>query len=280
MVKNEIVMRKFLIIALALLPLVCGAREIKWSKVKMDGSRTGVTAPNAENVPTALGTVSWKGYAAPNGVQFRCGATPRVAKLLIDAQEQMADVKRVVGYAPEAMLRSYPECALGDWYIDALMKATEEKAGKKVDVGIANFGGIRVDMPQGPVLKDDILSMFPFKNYLCYLELRGAQVRALLEQLAATSWQAVGGARCVVKNGKLASALIDGQPIDDAKIYGVATLSFLLNGGDDIFVARDAVSLEEFNDVYIIDIILPYVESLTAAGQPIEYQTDGRIVYE
>lgn len=278
MVDNE--MKKILILVLALLPVVCGARDFKWTRVQVDGSRTGVTAATADNVPTALGTVSVWGYTAPNGVAFRCGATPRVAKLLIDAQVQMADVKQVVGYAPEAMVRKQPECALSDWYVDELMRACAERAGKHVSVGITNFGGIRVDMPEGTVLKDDILSMFPFKNYLCYVELRGKEVRALLEQFAATSWQVVGGARCVVKDGKLVSALVDGKPIDDSAIYGVATISFLLNGGDDVFVARDAVSLEEYKDVNIIDVMLPYVLRLTEAGQPIEYKTDGRIVYE
>ena len=273
-------MKKFLIVLLALLPLVCSARDFSWKRVRVDGSRTGVTATTADNVREALGTVSVWGYTAPNGVAFRCGATPRVAKLLIDAQSQMADVKQVIGYSPEVMLRSYPECALSDWYIDEIMRAVEEKAGKHVSVGITNFGGIRVDMPAGPVLKDDILSMFPFKNYLCFVELRGKEVRALLEQFAANSWQVVGGARCVVKDGKLVSALVDGKPIDDSAIYGVATISFLLNGGDDIFVARNAVSLEEYKDLNIIDVMLPYVLRLNEAGQPIQYQTDGRIVYE
>lgn len=254
------------------------AQSFSWSRARMDGSRTGVRACGADDVKECLGEMKGKSFLSPGGRTFRGGVTPKVAGLLIDSQKTMSGVKEVIAYAPKAMIRKSPECELSDWFIDELMRAAEEKAGKKVDFGITNFGGIRVDMPQGDVILDDILSMFPFKNNLCYLELKGKDIRAILEQLAATRWQCVGGARCVVKDGKLISAEIGGEPIDDERVYGVATISFLLNGGDDLFVARNALRLDIF-DSYIIDIILPYVESLTAQGKYVEYQTDGRIKY-
>jgi 2',3'-cyclic-nucleotide 2'-phosphodiesterase (5'-nucleotidase family) len=44
------------------------------------------------------------------------------------------------------------------------MAKVERLAGKKVHVGVGNFGGIRIDMPKGDIILDDMLSMFPFKN--------------------------------------------------------------------------------------------------------------------
>ncbi len=270
--KKPILLFLFLLAALSV-----PARDFKWSRTLMDGSRTGVTAATANNVPEALGTVDGKSYKAPNGRVFRCGATPAVAKLLLDAQGAMAEVKEVIAYAPEAMPVEYPESALSNWYADLVMKAVEERAGKPVSCSVLNFGGIRCDMPQGDVLMDDIMSMFPFRNQLCYLELTGKDIRVILQQLAATSWQAVGGIRCEVKDKKLVSATIDGKPLDDKKVYGVATVNFLLDGGDDIFMARNAKELQIF-DGYLLDIILPYVRQLTADGKPLAYQKDGRIV--
>lgn len=245
----------------------------------MDGSRTGVRACNAYDVHEALGVIDDAKYIAPSGRVWEEGsATYAAAKLLIEAQPAMADLKQVVAFSTSFMARTYPESELGNWFIDELMRAASELSGKRVDFGITNFGGIRVDMPQGEVLKDDIVSMFPFKNNLCYLELYGRDIRVLLDQLAATSWQAVGGARCTVSDGKLVSCEIGGEPLDDDKIYGVATISFLLGGGDDLFVARNAVSLEIFPE-YILDVMLPYVQRLSASGKPIEYHKDGRIIY-
>ncbi|MBQ9185344.1 MAG: 5'-nucleotidase C-terminal domain-containing protein [Bacteroidales bacterium] len=270
-------MKRILLFLPLVMLLSCCGESITWKRVAMDSSRTGVIACNADNVAQALGTISDSVYTAPNGRTFtKESATYKVAQSLVNAQPKMADLKTVIGYSPREMKKEKPESALSDWFIDELMRYTEQKSGKKVDIGITNFGGIRVDMPVGDVLKDDIVSMFPFKNNLCYLELAGTEVRALLEQFAATGWQVVGGARCVVKDGKLVSAEIDGKPLDDKRIYGVCTISFLLNGGDDIFVARNAKRLDIYPE-YIIDVMLPYVLRTTAEGKNVEYETDGRI---
>lgn len=263
-------------IALVLVCTGAFAQKFSWERVIMDGSRTGVVACSADNVDEALGIIDGSRYTSPSGRVFDKGVTPEVAALLIGAQKQMAEVKQIIAYSTRPMLRYRPECELSDWFVDALMRAAEEKSGRKVSFGIVNFGGIRVDMPQGDVLLDDIMSMFPFKNNLCYLELQGKDLKALLEQLAATRWQATGGVRCVVKDGRLVSAEIDGRPLEDDKFYGVATISFLLDGGDGISVARNCRNLEIY-DEYVLDVILPYVKSLTAAGKPIEYSVDGRI---
>lgn len=263
-------------IALVLVCTGAFAQKFSWERVIMDGSRTGVEACSADNADEALGIIDGSRYISPSGRVFDKGVTPEVAALLIDAQKQMAEVKQVIACSTRPMLRYRPECELSNWFVDALMRAAEEKSGRKVSFGIVNFGGIRVDMPQGDVLLDDIMSMFPFKNNLCYLELQGKDLRALLEQLAATRWQAIGGVRCVVKDGRLVSAEVDGRPIEDDKFYGVATISFLLDGGDGISVARNCRNLEIY-DEYVLDVILPYVKNLTAAGKPIEYSVDGRI---
>lgn len=241
----------------------------------MDGSRTGVTASTADNVEEALGTIRGRTYHAPNGRKFR-GTTSKVARILIGVQPAMADVKKVIAYSTNAMLRRSPECELYNWFVDEIMRAVEDSVGLKVDIGFANKGGVRVDMPKGPVRVDDIMSMFPFRNHLYYVALRGRDVRVILEQMAAGSWQIVGGCRAVVKDGRLVSVTVGGEPLDDDKLYGVATIDFLLNGGDGFFIEKNAEKKIMCNG-YIMDTMLQYVKSLTAQGKPIEYHTDGRI---
>jgi 2',3'-cyclic-nucleotide 2'-phosphodiesterase (5'-nucleotidase family) len=158
------------------------------------------------------------------------------------------------------------------------MARTEKLAGRKVDVGVANFGGIRVDMPEGDIILDDMLSMFPFKNQLVYVEHTGKQIRAILEQMAATRFEVLGGVRVVAEGGKILEATIGGEPIDDDKVYGLATISFLLGGGDGLTLDQNAVSVTVFEDEDIIDAVLEYVYAETAAGRPIEYEADGRVV--
>ena len=253
------------------LSLTAQERTITWTTDPVDGHRTGVVASNASNVEEAMGTVKGCTYYAPNGKKFRKGTVRDVARIMLDAQPAMAKVKTVIGHSTRTMVRTYPECEIYDWYIDELMRATADSTGKRVDIGIANRGGVRIDMPAGEILYDDIMSMFPFRNNLCYVALRGRDVKVILNQMASTTFQIVGGIKVVAKNGKIVSATINGAPIDDDKIYGVATLNFMLDGGDGYKVAKNAEEVIMCNG-YLYDTMLAYVQSLTAAGKPIEYQ--------
>lgn len=253
------------------LSLSAQKRTIIWTMDPVDGHRTGVVASNASNVEEAMGTVKGHTYYAPNGKKFRKGTVKDAARIMLDAQPTMAKVKTVIGHSTRAMVRTYPECEIYDWYIDELMRATADSTGKRVDIGFANRGGVRIDMPAGEVLYDDIMSMFPFRNNLCYVALRGRDVKVILDQMASTTFQIVGGIKVVAKNGKVVSATINGEPLDDDKLYGIATLNFMLDGGDGYKVGKNAEDVIRCNG-YLYDTMLAYVQSLTAAGKSIESQ--------
>lgn len=280
MAQTELIMKRLMmLVALVAIMTEAHSQEYEWKHIAMDGSRTGCISPSKDNVAEALGVFEKGRYIAPNGKKYaRKSSVAKVAGIVIDAQPDMSRVKDVIGYSSEAMSVEYPESALSDWFVDLLMTRTEKLAGKKVDVGIANFGGIRVDMPQGDIILDDMLSMFPFKNQLVYVEHTGKQIRQILEEMAAGRFQVLGGVRVVAEGGRLVSAEIGGKPIDDEKIYGLATISFLLAGGDGLNLGQNAVSITVFEDEDIIDAVLEYVYSETEAGRPISYSKDGRVV--
>lgn len=267
----------FLLVIFLSAGLVYG-QEYQWRHVPMDGSRTGCVSPSKDNVTECLGYFKGGKYIAPDGsVHRRNSAVAKTARVVLDAQPKMARVKDVIAYSTEEMVSSYPESALSNWFVDILMDKVERLAGKKVDIGIVNFGGIRIDMPKGDVILDDMLSMFPFKNQLVYVEQSGKQIRAVLEGMAARRFQVLGGVRVVAEDGRLVSAEIGGEPIQDDKVYGLATISFLLGGGDGLSLDHNALSITTFDDVDVIDAILEHVYAETAAGRPIEYKTDGRV---
>lgn len=254
-------------------------QEYSWTAGRIDGSRTGCSVPSKENVEAALGKFKGKTYVAPNGRKFaRNTAAAKVARVVMDAQPAMAKVKDVIAYSPESMSVTYPEGPLSNWFVDLLMAHVEKLSGNKVDVGVANFGGIRIDMPKGDIILDDMKSMFPFKNQLVYVEHKGSEIRKLLDWMAAGRFQVLGGVRVVAEDGKIVSAEIGGEPIDDEKIYGMATISFLLNGGDGLNLADNAVKVIRYDDVDVIDAVLEYVYAETAAGRQITYESDGRVV--
>ena len=250
----------------------------EWEAAAVDGSRTGCVSPSKENVPEAIGVFEGGKYIAPDGKVYRKNSiVAKTARAVLDAQPKMARVKDVIGHSTRAMSAHYPESDLSNWFIDVLMPKTEQLAGKKVHMGVANFGGIRVDMPEGEIILDDMLSMFPFKNHLAYVEHTGKQIRTILEQMAERRFQVLGGVRVEAENGKLLSVEIAGEPLDDDKVYGLATISFLLEGGDGLALAQNALSVTVFDDVQIIDAVLEHIAAETAAGRPIEYKIDGRV---
>ena len=251
-------MKKILFTLALLLPLSLLAQEYKWENVPMDGSRTAAVKAGETKVK-------------PNS------SAAKVMKLVEDAQPAMARVKEVIGFSKEALYKGYPESPLSNWTVDTIMEKVEELAGKKVHVGFANFGGIRVDMPQGDILLDDILSMFPFRNNLVYLELKGSTLRGIFEWMATANVQPVGGVQVVFEKGKLVSLLIDGQPVEDEKVYGVATNSFLLNGGDGFYLAKDALTMVVYEEL-MQDAMLESIRKTTAAGKAFEYKCDGRVI--
>ena len=106
-----------------------------------------------------------------------------------------------------------------------------------MDVGILNFGGIRTSMPEGDVLLDDFVSMFPFKNYMCSWPSGGS---ACWSSSSPSLPGRVRDRRREVSRHRIDTLLVGGKPIDPKKTYGVATVDFLLDGGDGLSVGKNA----------------------------------------
>ena len=277
----EMVQTKLIILSSLIAAVLssCAGRSFSWTCHDIDASRTGVTAPNADNVTQALGSLTDSCYTSPSGRVFPpSSCTYAAARDLIAAQPSMKHLKQVIGYSSEEMLRGGVNTKLSNWIVDHLREDVQRLTSRRCDVGIINKGGIRVDLPQGDVIMDDMVSMLPFRNYLCYVALKGKDLKALFDTLAAGGMQPVSGVKVVVSDNKVESLLVGGEPVDDDKVYGVATIDFLLDGGDRINVAKNALEVI-ITDKMVIDSMLPYAMSYAQRGENIEYFTDDRIVF-
>lgn len=272
--KKEIVLSLFL----AMAAFSLSAQTYSWNGIAVDGRNTACVSPTLDNLSGKIGRFENGKYIAPSGkVYSRRSSVYKTAKTVLEAQPSLAHVKKVIGYSKNGMVNAYPVSSLSNWFIDNIMEAVEARSGKKVHFGVGNFGGIRCDLPKGEIILDDMLSMFPFKNQIVYEELYGRDIRAVLSQMACNGFQVIGGVKVVARDGILESVIIDGAPLDDDKKYGVATISFLLYGGDDLFLANNAENLVKY-DVDIIDIFLDVLKKASDAGQSVDYQSDDRVV--
>ena len=277
MVKNEVII--FLLLALC----VSCAPRLDWKTVPMDGHRSGVVSLTAENIETGLGHFTDSSYVMPSGAAFALDSpAAEVGKTLMAVQPAMAPMKQVIGHSARMMMndRDNPDLPLGNLFADVLRAYGTKYFGVPMDFAITNFGGIRVPMPEGAVTLEDITSMFPFKNYVCYCKIKGENLTLLFQQLAGTkAFQATSGATIRVKAHELESALIGGEPIDPERVYNVTSIDFLLDGGDSIRLGALSEDVQ-LTHVLLKDVMLDYVESMEKQGKLIDGQSDGRVIME
>ena len=257
--------------------------SFEWRRVSMDTRRTGARPITATNVDVSLGTFTDSTFTTPSGVTYPASnEVAKVASLILEVQPVMAPMKVVIGHSARMMMndRDNPDLPLGNLLADVLREYGSKYFKVPMDFAITNFGGIRVPMPEGEVTVDDISSMFPFINYICYVKMKGENLTRLLEQLSGTSaFQAISGATVKVKAHKLESALVGGKPIDPAKVYNILTIDFLLDGGDQLRIGSMAEEVI-LSHVLIKDVMLNYVKDCEAKGILIDSQADGRVIME
>ena len=143
-------------------------------------------------------------------------------------------IGEVVGYSDIRLVRDYvAESSLGNFAADVIKEVTGS------EIAFQNAGGLRADLPEGPVTKGNILDAFPFHNTLVSTTMNGRQVKTILEQGLSMErgMIQVSGIRAVYDlkrpiNNRLLSVEINGKPLGMKKKYKVGTQSFLAQGGD------------------------------------------------
>lgn len=271
-------MKRLLTIVAALsLAFGLSAQEYSWKAVPMDGSRAGCRYAMQDDIDESIGTIKRGKYVAPSGAKFKKNSdVSKIAALVLAAQPSMSLKKQIIGYSDHEIMEGRPESELSNLIVDVILSEARAVTGKPVHMSILNFGGIRADLPAGNILLDDVESMLPFQNYLVYIEHKGSQIRKILEGMASRRFEALGGVKVIVENDKIVSIEIGGEPLDDEKIYGVVSITFLLKGGDDLRLADNAVSIDTL-DVLVREPLMNYIRKETEAGRKISYKKDGRI---
>lgn len=161
--------------------------------------------------------------------------------------------------------------AMMNWLTDAVMEIMPTLYKGQVDCCIMNKGGIRTDMPKGTITEGMMMSIFPFDNRFVVLELTGRQLLDGLKVMAYRGGDAVSKQLDVTYNDKaeITSAKLNGKKIKASKLYYVATIDFLANGGDYMTSFQHGKRVYADGQKYG-NHILNYVKSLTARGQKIE----------
>lgn len=151
------------------------------------------------------------------------------------------------------------ESALGNLVANSLRDTLADPDRGGADFGVVNPGGLRGELlygDDGVITYAEANAVLPFVNNLWTVTLTGEQVVTMLEQQWQTdangnrpsrpylalglsdnvSWTAATADGNAAPGDNVLSVTIDGEPIDPAGEYRVATFSFLATGGDNFRV--------------------------------------------
>ena len=200
---------------------------------------------------------------------------PEVAQIVDKYESKVkTEFSRVIGTAATDLTRDYSgESNLGDTVADAMRDATGAQ------IAFQNGGGIRADIPQGPITLDAVFTTMPFDNDLISMDLTGEQIRGLLERsvLSKTMLQ-VSGIQIVYDmskpaGAKVASVEVAGKPMAARATYRVVTNDFLAAGGDQFNIFKQGRNISSGPSQR--DAVADYIRK----NSPINVQVRDRIVF-
>ncbi|WP_072567597.1 bifunctional UDP-sugar hydrolase/5'-nucleotidase UshA [Enterobacter sp. SA187] len=112
-----------------------------------------------------------------------------------------------------------------------------QMARNTADFAVMSGGGIRDSIEAGDITYKDVLKVQPFGNIVVYVDMSGKEVKEYLSAVAkmkpdSGAYPQFANVSFTSANGQLNDLKIKGEPVDDAKTYRMATLSFNATGGD------------------------------------------------
>ncbi|MHC0465727.1 bifunctional UDP-sugar hydrolase/5'-nucleotidase UshA [Kosakonia cowanii] len=112
-----------------------------------------------------------------------------------------------------------------------------QMARTSADLAVMSGGGIRDSIEAGDITYKDVLKVQPFGNTVAYVNLTGKELLDYLTAVAqmkpdSGAYPQFANVSFVAKGGQLSDVKIKGEPLDEAKSYRLATLSFNATGGD------------------------------------------------
>ncbi len=257
-------------------PIVqAGANNRYYGRLDLDLDATG-------RVLEARGDAKELGFADPRD--------PAVEAIVARLAEPLVALRaRVIGTTTEELSNALcrrAECAIGNLIAEAMLEAARPAGA---EIALQNSGGIRSRFPAGSVTWGDLLTVLPFSNTLATLKLRGADLRAALEnglsavEQGAGRFPQVAGLRFTWRpmapaGSRLVSVSVrqpDGSyaPLDDDRVYGVVTNNFLRQGGDGYTVLRDR-AIDPYDGGPNLEEVM---EAFFSRHSPLAPLLDGRI---
>ena len=195
-----------------------------------------------------------------------------------------ASLNKVIGVSDTACDVERPETPFTSFVANALLCKSREYAAAQhlplPEVAIHNIGGIRAGIGAGVITIKEIYEISPFDNVLSIVQMRGADLLGLLRHAADRGGEALAGATMVITpDSNFVEARVGGLAIDTARIYTVASIDYLVNGGDAFDFSANTFC--HHSRLYTRDLLMSYIiDNYTSKGLHVTLPTDVRVAIE
>ena len=218
-------------------------------------------------------SLQYKGYRINDSLQKNTTIQSILQPYSDSVNKSMNDV---VGFAPQSLDKSQPECALGNFMVDAFFIMAKEKYNTQVDAAVLNHGGIRLNqLPAGNVTRGKIFELMPFDNLLLLQKIKGDVLLQFLDLTAAKGGWPLAGIMMQIKDKKAVNVTIGGKPLDPNSVYTLANSDFLANGGDNADMLRPVPQIT--NGYLMRDALFDYIIKLKGQGKNITASKENRV---
>ncbi|CAM3488397.1 5'-nucleotidase C-terminal domain-containing protein [Zobellia roscoffensis] len=128
----------------------------------------------------------------------------------------------------------------------------KSRTGHEIDLVLLNHGGIRSLISKGNVSSRTAYEVMPFENSIVIAELKGSSILKMASYLRDSGRaHPISGMQLTLDaKNEIQSIAIQGKPLDENKIYYVATSNYLVNGGDSMVFFKKAIAIT--NTDYLI----------------------------
>ena len=186
-------------------------------------------------------------------------------------------MNKVIARVEIDLFKDKPSSSLGNLLADATLAMASEYTHSSIDIGIINYGGIRVpSLTKGPVTIGNVYELMPFDNYLVVLSLTGKQVQSMLDAIAASGGWPVAGVTFTIKDNTADDVQINGKRLHSESTYHIAISDYLANGGDNMNMLKGLP--QENTNVLLRDAFKAYFVDFSNHDQALPYINEMRII--
>jgi 5'-nucleotidase len=169
--------------------------------------------------------------------------------------------------------------AIGNMMADVTLKLSNPiyntRTGNNIDFVLLNHGGIRSIISKGDITLRSAYNLMPFENSIVVCQLKGSDLKELIDYLILNKKaHPISGISIVLdENYSLLDVTINGEKIDQEKVYHVATSDYLLKGGDQMnFFEKSKKNITL--DYKIRNILIDYFKAVDT----VSFKIDNRFI--